>query len=110
MSRSKFYDTIKDVIDERGVETPYKNGLTLYFPNTDYTYPFKCDGYMEPVVNGSKFRLIIEYKLDELLNDKSGKAKQLTFDEIRAFFFDLLSGKIEAQEMTGTFNISDFTR
>ena len=49
MSRSKFYDAIKDVIDERGVETPYKNGLTLYFPNTDYTYPFKCDGYMEPV-------------------------------------------------------------
>lgn len=77
MSRSKFYDTIKDVIDERGVETPYKNGLTLYFPNTDYTYPFKCDGYMEPVVNGNKFRLIIEYKLDELLNDKSGKAKVL---------------------------------
>lgn len=77
MSKSKFYDAIKDVIDERGVETPYKNGLTLYFPNTDYTYPFKCDGYMEPVVNGNKFRLIIEYKLDELLNDKSGKAKVL---------------------------------
>ena len=77
MSRSKFYDAIKDVIDERGVETPYKNGLKLYFPNTDYTYPFKCDGYMEPVVNGNKFRLIIEYKLDELLNDKSGKAKVL---------------------------------
>ena len=77
MSRSKFYDAIKDVVDERGVETPFKNGLTLYFPNTDYTYPFKCDGYMEPVVNGNKFRLIIEYKLDELLNDKSGKAKVL---------------------------------
>lgn len=42
--------------------------------------------------------------------DADGKAKQLTFDEIRAFFFYLLSGKIEAQEMTGTFNISDFTR
>ncbi len=77
MSKSRFYDTIKDVLDERGVETPYKNGLTLYFPNTDYTYPFKCDGYMEPVVNGNKFRLIIEYKLDELLSDKSGKAKVL---------------------------------
>lgn len=77
MSKSKFYDLIKDVVDERGVETLYKNGLTLYFPNTDYTYPFQCDGYMEPVVNGTKFRLIIEYKLDELLNDKSGKAKVL---------------------------------
>jgi hypothetical protein len=87
MSRSKFYDAIKDVVDERGVETPFKNGLTLYFPNTDYTYPFKCDGYMEPVVNGNKFRLIIEYKLDELLNDKSGKAKvliqvYLVFEEV----------------------------
>jgi hypothetical protein len=77
MSKSKFYDLIKDVFDERGVETPYKNGLCLYFPNTDYTYPFQCDGYMEPVVDGRKFRLIIEYKLDELLNDKSGKAKVL---------------------------------
>ena len=77
MSKSKFYDLIKDVIDERGVETPYKNGLCLYFPNTDYTYPFQCDGYMEPVVDGRKFRLIIEYKLDELLNEKSGKAKVL---------------------------------
>lgn len=77
MSKSKFYDLIKDVVDERGVETPYKNGLCLYFPNTDYTYPFQCDGYMEPVVDGRKFRLIIEYKLDELLNDKSGKAKVL---------------------------------
>ena len=48
MSKSKFYDLIKDVVDERGVETPYKNGLCLYFPNTDYTYPFQCDGYMEP--------------------------------------------------------------
>ena len=39
-----------------------------------------------------------------------GKPKQLVFGEIRAFFFELLSGKIEVQPMTGTFNISDFTR
>lgn len=77
MSISKFYNEIKDVMDERGVETPYKKGLQLYFPNTDYTYPFKCDGYMEPCVNGSTFRLIIEYKLDESLNDAAGRAKVL---------------------------------
>lgn len=77
MSISKFYNEIKDVMDERGVETPYKKGLQLYFPNTDYTYPFKCDGYMEPCVNGNTFRLIIEYKLDELLNDAAGRAKVL---------------------------------
>lgn len=77
MSKSKFYDEIKSALDERGVAVPYTKGLTLYFPNTDYTYPFQCDGYMEPNVNGKIFRLIIEYKLDELLNDKSGKAKVL---------------------------------
>ena len=77
MSKSKFYDEIKDALDERGVAVPYTKGLTLYFPNTDYTYPFQCDGYMEPNVGGKVFRLIIEYKLDELLNDKSGKAKVL---------------------------------
>ncbi len=42
--------------------------------------------------------------------DAEGKPKQLTFDEIRAFFFDLLSGKAEAQTISGTFNISDFVR
>ena len=77
MSRSRFYEEIKDALDEREVETPYKKGLQLYFPNTDYTYPFKCDGYMEPSIEGRIFRLIIEYKLDELLNDKSGRAKVL---------------------------------
>jgi hypothetical protein len=39
-----------------------------------------------------------------------GNPKQLIFSEIRAFFFELLSGKLEIQPMTGTFNISDFTR
>ena len=67
MSKSKFYDEIKDALDERGVAVPYTKGLTLYFPNTDYTYPFQCDGYMEPNVGGKVFRLIIEYKLDELI-------------------------------------------
>ena len=77
MSRSRFYEEIKDAIDERSVAVTYTKGLYIYFPNTDYTYPFKCDGYMEPSIDGKKFRLIIEYKLDELLNDKAGKAKVL---------------------------------
>jgi hypothetical protein len=42
--------------------------------------------------------------------DAEGKPKQLVFPEIRAFFFELLSGKIEAQQISGTFNISDFAR
>ena len=77
MSRSRFYEEIKDALEEREVETPYKKGLQLYFPDTDYTYPFRCDGYMEPRIDDRLFRLIIEYKLDELLNDKSGRAKVL---------------------------------
>ncbi|MBQ3868171.1 MAG: hypothetical protein II789_06475 [Clostridia bacterium] len=42
--------------------------------------------------------------------DANGKVKQLVFDDIRAFFFDMLAGKIEAKPMTGTFNISNFVR
>ena len=77
MALNRFYEEIKVVLDERGIETPYKKGLQLYFPNTEYTYPFKCDGYMEPCVDGKVFRLIIEYKLDELLNDAATRAKVL---------------------------------
>lgn len=42
MARNRFYEEIKTAMDERGVETPYKKGLQLYFPDTDYTYPFKA--------------------------------------------------------------------
>ena len=42
--------------------------------------------------------------------DAEGKIKQLVFDDIREFFFNILTGKIEIQPMTGTFNISNFVK
>ncbi len=42
--------------------------------------------------------------------DAQGKAKQLTFDDVREFFFNVLNGKICIQSMNGTFNISNFVR
>lgn len=42
--------------------------------------------------------------------DAQGKTKQLVFEDIRSFFFGVLTGKIEIQPMSGTFNISNFVR
>lgn len=38
--------------------------------------------------------------------NSKGEPATLTFDKIRDFFFDILSGKIEIQAMSGTFDIS----
>jgi len=42
------------------------------------------------------------------VNDK-GEPVKLTFEKIRNFFFDILHGKIEVQEINGKFDISDIT-
>ena len=42
------------------------------------------------------------------VNDK-GEPVTLTFDKIRNFFFDILLGKIEVQEINGNFDISQIT-
>lgn len=41
--------------------------------------------------------------------DKDGKSVMLTFDKIRNFFFDILHGKIEIQNIDGKFDISQIT-
>lgn len=41
--------------------------------------------------------------------NQKGEPITLTFDKIRAFFFQVLSGKIEVQEVSGHFDISDIT-
>ena len=40
---------------------------------------------------------------------KDGKPATLTFDKIRDFFFDILNGKIEIQNIDGKFDISQIT-
>ncbi|HIZ26804.1 hypothetical protein [Barnesiella sp. An55] len=42
--------------------------------------------------------------------DKDGKTASLTVENIRNFFFDILAGKIEIQEMDGKFDLSQITR
>ena len=41
--------------------------------------------------------------------DKDGNPATLTFDKIRDFFFDILHGKIEIQNIDGKFDISQIT-
>lgn len=41
--------------------------------------------------------------------DDKGKPVMLTFEKIRDFFFNILLGKIEVQEISGKFDISDIT-
>lgn len=79
MSRSKFYDKIKDAVIERQVEDVYNEGINLYFPSKDgITYPFNCDGFVDTKTeNGKVLKLIIEYKLDEALANNVSRAKVL---------------------------------
>ncbi len=42
--------------------------------------------------------------------DKDGKQAVLTIEKIRAFFFDILSGKIEIQDMNSSINLTQFIR
>jgi hypothetical protein len=42
------------------------------------------------------------------VNDK-GESVPLTFEKIRDFFFNILHGKIEIQEINGKFDISNIT-
>lgn len=49
-------------------------------------------------------------KTYDMGTDKDGNVAVLSIDRIRDFFFDVLSGKIEIQEMDGKFNITEITR
>jgi cytoskeletal protein CcmA (bactofilin family) len=48
-------------------------------------------------------------KTYDIGNGKDGKPATLTFDRIRDFFFDILNGKIEIQNIDGKFDISQIT-
>lgn len=74
MSKSKFYDKIKSAVIERQVEDVYNEGINLYFDGK-ITYPFGCDGFLDTKYNGKMLKLIIEYKLDELMKNCVVRAK-----------------------------------
>ena len=78
MSKSKFFEEIKSAVVERECEAVYNKGINLYFPNTNITHPFACDGFLDTKTESGKLlKLIIEYKFDELLSSKTGRAKVL---------------------------------
>ena len=63
MSKSKFFEEIKSAVVERECEAVYNKGINLYFPNTNITHPFACDGFLDTKTEAGKLlKLIIEYK------------------------------------------------
>ena len=77
MAKSKFYEQIKSATEERQVEDVYNKGIKTYFSDAEITYPFKCDGFVDAKYGNKILRLIIEYKYDEDLTSKTGRAKVL---------------------------------
>lgn len=78
MAKSRFFEEIKSAVIEREVEDVYNKGINLYFPEVNITHPFACDGFLDTkTTNGKILKLIIEYKFDELLSSKTGRAKVL---------------------------------
>ena len=77
MAKSKFYEQIKSATEERQVEDVYNKGIKTYFNDAEITYPFKCDGFVDAKDGNKILRLIIEYKYDEDLTSKTGRAKVL---------------------------------
>lgn len=65
MSRSKFYDKIRQASIEREIEVVYNEGLALYFDNAAITHPFACDGLIDTKEQGKLCKLIMEYKYDK---------------------------------------------
>ena len=77
MAKSKFYEQIKSATEERQVEDVYNKGIKTYFSDAEITYPFKCDGFVDTKDGNKILRLIIEYKYNEDLASKTGRAKVL---------------------------------
>jgi len=72
---SKFFEQIKSAVIEREVEDVYNKGISLYFTE-DIKHPFACDGLIDTKTeSGKMLKLIIEYKMDEMLTSKVVRAK-----------------------------------
>lgn len=79
MSKSKFYDLIKNATIEKDVENVYTQGINMYFPNVQVEHPFACDGFIDTKNNKGKIlKLIIEYKFEEDFSSKTVRAKVIT--------------------------------
>lgn len=76
-----FYTEIKDSTEERDIELVYKNNIKAHFKNSEITYPFKCDGYLEETLMYDDvtkvLRLIMEFKYGLDFNIPINRAKVL---------------------------------
>ena len=76
-----FCNQIKEATEERDIELVYKNNIKLYFKNSQITYPFKCDGYIEEQSiydeETKVLRLIMEFKYGFDFNDPINVSKVL---------------------------------
>lgn len=76
-----FSNQIKESTEERDIELVYKNNIRLYFKNSQVTYPYKCDGYIEEQSIYDEetrvLRLIMEFKYGFDFNNSEDRAKVL---------------------------------
>ena len=72
------YDKIKTCRIEREVEDVYNEGIAFYFSGTEIKHPFDCDGFISTKVgSGDLLKMIIEYKYNEDMKQKTVIAKIL---------------------------------
>ena len=74
----KPFDRMKSCKIEREVEDLYNEGISFYFSGSDIKHPFECDGFLSTSIGrGNVLKMIIEYKYNEDMKQKSAIAKVL---------------------------------
>lgn len=76
----KINEALKNAKIEREVEDIYNSGLSFYFLNNNdvISHLYNCDGLItKKLDNGKLLKLIIEYKFDEIMNNRVIMAKVL---------------------------------
>ena len=74
----KPFARMKSCTIEREVEDIYNEGIAFYFSDADIKHPFECDGFISTSIGrGNLLKMIIEYKYNEDMKQKSAIAKVL---------------------------------
>ena len=74
----KPFARMKTCTIEREVEDIYNEGISFYFSGSDIKHPFECDGFLSTSIGrGNVLKMIIEYKYNEDMKQKSAIAKVL---------------------------------
>lgn len=74
----KPFQRMKTCTIEREVEDIYNEGIAFYFSDADIKHPYECDGFISTTIGrGNLLKMIIEYKYNEDMKQKSAIAKVL---------------------------------